>query len=202
MSTRISLICWVTLVLLSTIAVTNESLAATVTVATGTYIPGQTEVALPVSLDSAAGEEVCAAQFDLLFNSSVLTMQGVTAGSAATAAGKQLSSSTISPGRIRVIVAGLNQNVIGDGVIATVRFAVVSGTPGGIQPVTLSGVLLSDPDGVAVPSSGVSGGINIPTTVPTNSHGLPGVAAAVAAFCLLAALLGGARIWRARSQQR
>jgi hypothetical protein len=182
--------------------VSRPCFAATVAAGNKSALPGQRGVSVPVSLSSGVAEEVSAGQFDISFSSAVVSVWDVTAGAAATSASKDVNFSTIEPGRIRVIFAGLNQNVIADGVIANVLFDIASGASGGEQPLTLSGVLLSDPNGIAVPSAAVSGSIDIAAVVPTGMNGLRGVILALAAVAAILAAVASARLIRVRMRHR
>ena len=187
---------------LSLIMSISTCFAATLTVGQNSAIPTQTGVSVPVSLSSGTGEEVAAIQFDILFDYAILALTDVTAGPAASSAGKDISFSTVEPGRVRVIIAGLNQNVISDGAIANALFNVNRNAPGGEQSLSLSGVLLSDPNGVAVPSEGVSGRISIAAVVPTGANGLRGILLVCAVFVALALALGGTRLWHTGVKHR
>ncbi|HPO14126.1 MAG TPA: cohesin domain-containing protein [Candidatus Hydrogenedentes bacterium] len=122
---------------------------------------GDTEVIVAVSLDTATVESVAALQFDLLFNGEVLSLPEVTVGAAAAAAGKDLCHNLIQPGQMRVIIAGFNQNIIGDGVVAEAHFSIAEDAPGSVETLSFSGVTLSDPNGQAVPVTPRDGTLTI-----------------------------------------
>lgn len=105
---------------------------------------------LPMTLDCDTGEEVAALQCELVFDSRVLTFVNVTAGPAATAAGKTVFSNQVRPGRIRCIVAGLNRAAIPDGEVLSVEFSIAEGTPDDAYYVDIEKAILSDPDGQEV----------------------------------------------------
>ena len=187
---------------LSFIAAVATCFAATLTVGQNSAIPTQRGVSVPISLASGAGEQVAAIQFDILFDYAILALASITAGPATTSAGKDINFSAIEPGRARAIIAGLNQNVISDGTIANALFNVNRNAPGGEQSLALSGVLLSDPNGAAVPSESVSGRINIEAIVPTGANGTRGIILVCAVFVAAALIFGGARLWCAGSQRQ
>jgi hypothetical protein len=99
---------------------------------------------------TAQGAQVTALQFDVLYNPSVLSLSGALAGSADTLAGKSLSFNTGSPGDTTFVIFGINQNVIGDGSVADLRFQVSSNAPAGPYNLFLSGIVGSDPSGSVV----------------------------------------------------
>ena len=111
----------------------------------------------------AQGPPVAALQFDLLYDPSVLSITTATAGSGATAASKTLSKNLISPGDLRVIIAGSNQNVLGDGSVADLTVQVSNSAPKkGHHQLFLCNVIASDPNGLSVPikATGVDSDLN------------------------------------------
>jgi len=135
--------------------------AATLSLGQQSGMPGDTDVSVPVSLCSAPGEEVAGAQFDIVFDDTILSLPDVVAGPAASDAVKYVYSSEFEPGMVRVIVMGLNQTTIADGVIAYALFTVADEASVGAQYLSLTQVLLSDPYGLAVPSESVSGSVYV-----------------------------------------
>jgi hypothetical protein len=187
---------------LALIAAIGTCFAATLTVGQNSAIPSQNGVSVPVSLSSGVGEQVAAAQFDIMFSSAILVLSDATAGPAASSAGKDISFSTVEPGRVRLIIAGFNQNVIPDGIIANALFNVNRDAPGGEESLSLSGVLLSDPNGVAVPSESVPGRVSIAAVVPTGGNGARGITFVCAVFVALALAVGGAKLWHTGVKHR
>jgi hypothetical protein len=143
-------------------------------------VPGNT---VPTSIVYAAeGALVSALQFDVLHDPNALGLTSQTAGSAATAAGKNLDFNTLVPGNTRFVISGLNQNIIGNGSVTDLTFQVSLNAPPRPYPVFLSGILASDPNGNPVSINNV----NPPAGVPE-----PG------AVSLLGIGLGAA-LWRRR----
>ncbi len=129
--------------------------------------PGAVGVVVPISLISDPGAEVAAINFDLSYDSSQLTFQQVSEGDAALAADKIVASSSPSDGVIRVIVYGLNQTAIGDGVIVNVHFDIPLSAAQGLTPLTFSQEVAAAPDASSVPLTTTPGSIEIsgePTT--------------------------------------
>ena len=77
----------------------------------------------------AQKDQVAAMQFDVLFDPTEVAITAVNAGPASSDAGKVVASNLLAPGRMRVLIFGLNQNVIGDGIVASLT-AVVAGETG------------------------------------------------------------------------
>lgn len=104
--------------------------------------------ALPVWLETLPGDSISGLQCEVLLPPAY-TFSGVESGGAAAAAGKQAAAAKVSAGRIRVLVAGLNQTVLNSGYVAYVLVAsnTVTDAPGA----TVAGVVLSSPTGQRVP---------------------------------------------------
>lgn len=135
--------------------------AAEIVVANGmAALPGWS-LRIPVSLIKGAGESVAAVQFDLTFDAAVLSVQSVAAGTAAVAAGKDVTYSEVDTGTIRIIVSGLNMNAVPDGTVAYVEFAVASSAEPAFYPVAPVALLASDPLGVSIPVTGTAGALEI-----------------------------------------
>lgn len=137
----------------------GQAVAQSVTVGSASGGPG-TAVDVPVSFTPGA-TGIATLQFDLSFPAS-LTAGTVSTGAAATAAGKSASSSAITGG-IRVLIFGLNQNVLEAGIIASVRFNIAAGSAPATLPVTISNLVASDALGGNVSAGGTSGSVAVTT---------------------------------------
>lgn len=84
---------------------------ATLNLANGSGLPGST-VTLNMSL--GGGADTAGVQWRMSFSSSVLTFDGASTGSAASAAGKSVSCSG-SGGSITCLVVGFNTNTMSNG---------------------------------------------------------------------------------------
>src|SRR3972149_1682326 len=87
------------------------------TVGSGSGLPGDTGISLPVSLQLSTGTQVASLQFYLIFDEALLSVGDVAEGEAALAASKSASWSVPSPGQLRVLVANLDNNAIDAGVV-------------------------------------------------------------------------------------
>ncbi len=121
---------------------------------------GAREVIVPVNLACEAEESVCGAQFDLLFDEGFLALKELTTGEAAQDAGKAVHVGRLASGRVRVIIAGLNQRPMASGRIALARFDVSSATVASGRLV-LNEVILSDPFGHKIAVQTTSGEVLI-----------------------------------------
>jgi len=157
-------------------ALANTSQAAIVTVGTATASPGDTNISVPVTLANAGGDQVSALNFDINYDQNALTPKNVTIGAAAQNASKSLSYNTPSAGRVRIIIYGINQTTIADGVLANLIFDVSSSATLGDKTLTFSSTVISSPSGTDVVLSVVYGKITVvarDTTPPARSNGSP-----------------------------
>src|SRR6266849_1522919 len=141
---RAALVIWV-------LAIGHDAVAQTpsLSLSGGSGVPGA-NVTLSVSLNSNGGTQPASVQLDFSYSSADLVPASGTyyaTGAAASAAGKSATCSTISPGDIRCIVAGINTTPIGNGVVATVTFQIAAGTTAQSSPVTLVGSSGADSSG-------------------------------------------------------
>jgi hypothetical protein len=176
------------------LALATECFGANLAMGNQGGVAGFGTVVLPITLSTSAGEEVACGQCDVVFDPSALNVSIVSAGAATQAAGKSVSYSVISAGRVRVLVSGFNLNAISDGEIARLAFNISGDALEGVQPVALSAIVLSDPSGTAVPATSNSGSIAVRVEpLPTGFTRLPGVGFVSMVFMVLFAW--GARRW-------
>jgi hypothetical protein len=128
-----------------------------IAVGSGSGLPGA-GVTIPVGF-TAGATSVSTLQFDLIFSSSIV-YSGITTGAAATAASKSASANPIAGG-LRVLVFGLNTNVIGSGAIAGIQFTISGSAPAGAVPIAITGIVASDPSAVAVTTTGSAGSVQV-----------------------------------------
>ncbi len=155
--------------ILVTLAISMTALAAPVSgaevkAALVSASPGENGVSVPVDLTSSTGVSVSALSFDLSFDPNRLTFYQATVGDAALAAGKQVASSIVAEGTVRVIVYGLNQTAIGDGTIVFITFDVDGNATAGVLPLTISNAAAAAPDATSVTLTGTDGSITIEST--------------------------------------
>lgn len=139
-----------------------QTSGASLSAGSASGMPGDSDIVIPVRLDPDEGTEITGLNFDLTFDTNRLSVQNVTIGSAAASAEKSLSWSSPSSGRIRVIIFGLNQTKIQNGVVADVTFSVNAVADPGSSSLSLSNATATDQDGVSVPLSLSPGTFTIP----------------------------------------
>jgi Cohesin domain len=136
-------------------------------------------VDVPVTIEST-GTRPAALSFKIEFDATMLSYSSVSAGPAATDAGKDASAlETTVQGtvnrRVNIVVAGSNQMGINDGLLLTVRFFVSTGLTQG-QMVTLPGydsVAAAPQNEVVIPSQIQNGKVTVGTcTEPSAPTGV------------------------------
>ena len=131
--------------------------AAQITVPSVSAQPGRT-VTADVQY-AAQGALVTAIQLDLEYDPALTV--SVTIGSPAAGAGKSLTTSDLSAGKKRILIAGLNQNALPDGVLLSLSISVSSSAGNSAQyPLHISNAAGTDKDGksVSLDAAAPSGG--------------------------------------------
>lgn len=129
------------------------------------YAESGTQTVLNATLSVSSNESVSAIQFDVLYNPYACEIVNITAGASSVSAQKQVQYNTVSPGQVRVIIAGLNQNIIPSGSVAQITLQVCGSAPAGIYDISLSHTILSSPTGTSVPVSVTNGNLTIQRSV-------------------------------------
>lgn len=107
----------------------------------------------------AAGTQVAALQFDLSYDPAMAI--GASAASAATSAGKDVYTAALAAGRTRILLAGLNQQIMGDGPVVTLTAFVSSSAAAGAYALRLTNPVASDQDGKIVPLTTSDGSVTV-----------------------------------------
>src|ERR1035438_987107 len=133
----------------------------TLALSSGTTAGGT--VALDLSLMSPSGMEPAGIQWDLTYSATdVVSISAVAAGTAVST-GKSISC---SPGTHRCLLAGLNANLIQNGVVAVVTVTIATGVAS--TTIGVSNTLGATLDGHALSVSGTGGTVTAPAlTTPT-----------------------------------
>lgn len=101
--------------------------------------PSAAEIVVPVALTSENSATPQGAQFDIAYDTSRFEIVDVRVGTASSGASKSVSYSN-KANSTRVMIFGMNKNIIGDGTIAEVVFRPKAGTPAGRYGVSLDRV--------------------------------------------------------------
>jgi hypothetical protein len=109
-------------------------------------------IATPIRVAPGSGEQIASLQFDLAFDTTSVEIVAVEAGASASQALKDVVFSNITDGSIRVIVAGMNQNTMDEGVVAVVYTRPLKDLGGSSSPqgMELDSIVLADPVGRSV----------------------------------------------------
>jgi hypothetical protein len=138
---------------------------AAISLSSGTTVPGGS-VVLNVSLANSGGVQPAAVQWTIGYPLSDVASVSAAAGPGLSAPGKSLSCNT-SNGSTICVAYGMNSNIIGNGVLATVTFNIATAAPDASANIQVTGVVASDASGTGVPSSGSNGTISISQPPPT-----------------------------------
>lgn len=145
------------LILLSAMA---SSEAATLSVGSGKAETGQT-VTIDIRLTNIPGTNISSINFDLLYDSTQVSFDKAITGKVVSEAGKSLSVSNPVPGELRVIIFGLNQNAIADGILAQMSFRINTTAKTGNVALRLKNAVASGPEAKSVTLKLRGGKINI-----------------------------------------
>ncbi len=104
--------------------------------------------AIPIRVAPASAEQMASLQFNVSFNAANTSVVSIEAGAIASAALKDVIFSTISPGNIKVVVAGLNQDILQEGIVATMYMQ--SATTETTPAIEVSSLVGADPIGNSV----------------------------------------------------
>ena len=104
----------------------------------------------PVTVTSESDEQVASLQFDFQYDSSRFELAEVYPGEAADQAGKDVMLSRISEDAGRLLVVGVNQNIIEDGPVAVMFLSPLDKSGESPKNLRLDNVVLSDPVGERV----------------------------------------------------
>lgn len=112
---------------------------ASFTVGQETVLRGQTDVDLPVSMEVGAGTEPVQIQFDMAFDPGVVELVSVTAGSAASAAGKTVTvdEREVASGQISIDIRG-GTSAMGSGDLVFLRVDVLDSAASGASRIGIS----------------------------------------------------------------
>ena len=125
--------------------------AATVALGDATGNPGQAQVALPMTLTLASGEQVSAFTLDVYFDPALAQWQAVALEPAVAALGKDVQSSVVAPGHIRLVVYGTDQRTLSSGIIGQCLMGIPASAATGTTLVTLRDGFTVSPLGVETP---------------------------------------------------
>lgn len=132
------------------VAVALSSIGAVVTLRPPETSEGL--IAVPIHIAPGDGDQMASLQFDLDFDAASVYVTSVEAGACASEAAKDVVFSRTAEGTVRVIVAGMNQNTLEEGVVATVYMQRVD--DGSTTPVMeLDSIVVADPVGNSVESA-------------------------------------------------
>jgi hypothetical protein len=150
-----------TAIVLATLAVAAS--AAELSVSNAVLTTPNQPVTVNVTLASA-GASLAGVQFDLQYDAEALNVT-VAAGPSSGAAGKNVNAHALQAGHQRVLIVGMNQTTIADGVVATLQVSLKSSAPAGKTfPISITAPAGTTAKAQPVSVSGSSGTVQVETT--------------------------------------
>jgi hypothetical protein len=119
-------------------------------------------VIVPVFLEVTPERMVAGLQFDLEFDADALDVdpqKGIRPGEVILNAGKQLTCSMLSPGKIRVLIFGINRELIESGELVFIQFDLDRAKASHEEPLKLGNAVLSDLSGNQIPEEVIHGAL-------------------------------------------
>ena len=110
---------------------------------------------------SSGGQALSAVQFDITYQAQAMAFS-ISPGNGLGGAAKSIWTAALQPGSERLLIVGLNQDAIADGVVATLSVEMNAGAPSGVYSLELANGLACDPNGGAIPLYTIGGGVVIP----------------------------------------
>ena len=113
---------------------------------------------------AAQGDAVAGLQFDIVSDATLAISS--TPGVVSANGDKSLSTATLGPGATRFLVVGLNQNVLGDGVLLSLEIPIPADTDTAHQVLHVANAVATDENGSPVLLSAVDGSISVNGPAP------------------------------------
>lgn len=148
------------------VAAAAPAFAVNLTVGNAQVQPGQ-GFTVPVTLTAGVGESVGGLQYRITFNPQILSFPGAQTGyadgPAATAAAKGGAASFVNGNEINVVIAGLNNFAMANGIVSNLTFSVLAtATAPGTASLTISNIVASTPSATTIPNpTGTNGTITL-----------------------------------------
>jgi hypothetical protein len=166
---------------------------------------------VPVYLDVKPDQQVAGLQFELEYAPEALEVaktDAVFEGAVAKAAEKKVSYSLLSPGKVCVLIVGVNKNVLSNGEIATIQFTIRRDRAKPLEPLRLANATLANLSGVQVSDAMRNGAVRFPHAAAANppedrSSGDSGGLKVAAALALMVAIVAaaGVYLWKRKGAQ-
>lgn len=109
---------------------------------------------------ASQGASLSGMQFDLIYDASFLNIT-VIAGPAAEAAGKNVQSAVLEGGHQRVLIVGMNQTTVADGVVAVLQVSLKGQAAGKTFPIRLTAQAGADAQAKAIAVSAAHGSVKV-----------------------------------------
>jgi hypothetical protein len=157
----------IVLIFLTFIACASWLPAASLTLGTGTA-PPTTTVSLPLSW-TGGGDSVSSLEWTLILSTADFSGVQITAGPAATQAGKSLQCQMVSTGKYACLLTGMNAAVIPDGILANAILTVAGSVSTSTAQISLTSAAGATPAGDAETVVATGSAVTIPLVTRVSS---------------------------------
>lgn len=140
--------------------------ATTMVLGEATAAPGQSQVALPVSVAITEGQLITMLAWDVTYDPAVVDWEALVVDPAVAALGKQLQAYEVSPGLVRLILYGLDRQAFTSGALAECRLRVLPNAAAGSTVVGLNQATAANGNGGELPLGTADGRVWV--EVPQN----------------------------------
>ena len=136
---------------------------------------------------AAQGSSVAALQFDLSYNPAAISISAasVAVGPASTSAGKSITAVLLPNGNIRVLLFGLNQNVLQDGIVVTFVVQILGAACPGQYAIAMVNSIAADPAAENAPITTNPGNVSVSSSATESVPNVIGLSQAGALSALL-----------------
>lgn len=122
-----------------------------------TAAPGQSQVALPMSVAITDGQLITMLAWDITYDPAIIDWEAVVVDPAVTAMGKEAHAFEMSPGLVRLVLYGLDRQAFTSGALAECRLRVLPQAAAGSTMVGLNAAIAASGNGGELPLSTTDG---------------------------------------------
>ena len=151
--------------------------AATLSLGEVSGLPGQSQLALPLSLTLVSGEQVSAFSVDVRFDPAVAQCSAVALEPSVAALNKQVQTNQIAPGHLRLIVYGTDRQALSGGQLGQCVMGISSSAAPGSSLVSLQSGVATDPNGAEQLLALTDGRVWVDAAADTTKPQIGGIAA-------------------------
>lgn len=141
--------------------------ATTLVLGEATAAPGQSQVALPVSVAITSGQLITMLAWDVTYDPAIVDWEELVVDPAVAALGKQVHAYELSPGLVRLVLYGLDRQAFTSGALAECRLRVLPQALAGSTLVGVSAATAANGNGGDLPLGTADGRVWVEVSTPT-----------------------------------